>query len=110
MVAKINITAAGAVDREFFDILTPSGLFQSSPRPSQSCSRASRSSPRGPLCLQRSLEPILGGVRALKCDAGALKQDFGNCSRQPADGDYVVAWTAVQDHPTTRAGGQDDVS
>ena len=34
---------------------------QSSPRHSQSYSRASRSSPRGLQCLQRSLEPILGG-------------------------------------------------
>ena len=26
------------------------------------------------------------------------------------DRDYQVSWTAARDHPTTRAGGQDDVS
>ena len=41
-----NITAAGAVDREFFDILTPSGMFQSSPKPSQSSPRASPDPPK----------------------------------------------------------------
>ena len=41
-----NITAAGAVDREFFDILTPSGMFQSSPRPSKSSPRAPPDPPK----------------------------------------------------------------
>ena len=43
----------------------------------------------------------------------SLKQDFGYSPRnprQPATATYQVSWTAAWDHPTTRAGGQDDVS
>ena len=46
MLVLYNITSAGAVDREFFDILTPSGMSQSSPRPSQSSPRAPPDTPK----------------------------------------------------------------
>ena len=50
------------------------------------------------------------GVRALTCDAGALKQDFGNCPRQPAAATGSDVNAAAQSHPSTRAGGKYDVS
>ena len=80
-VRSALLTAAGAVGREFFDILIlsetsqssprpsqssprappdPPKLSKTSPRPSQSSSRTSQSSPRGPQCLQSSLEAFLG--------------------------------------------------
>ena len=89
-----NITAAGAVDREFFDILTPQGCPKAPPDPPKALPELPQTLPKLlqglPELTQRPAVPPevpgadSGGVRALKCDAGALKQDFGNCPRQPA--------------------------
>ena len=91
----INITSAGAVDREFVlyrgasqsspgappespkklpeSPQTSPGALQELPQMLQKLPRVSQRPPRGSECPKSSLEPILGGPSALKCDACAQK-------------------------------------
>ena len=60
-----------------------------------------------------SPEPLLGGSSALKYRACAQNQAARNSPADPADPadpPEAVAATAARTPPSTRAGGQDDVS
>ncbi len=109
----INITAAGAVDREFVYIERLPGLSQSSSRPSQSSPRASPSSPRASQSLALPPEvpgPVPDGSTITVCDACAQNQAIWNSAPDPADPAFLVSGTAARTPPSTRAGVQDDGS
>ena len=109
-----NITAAGAVDREFFAYIDPlrdvpevpenlPKLSQSSPRPSQSSPRPppepSQSPPRGLQCHQSSLEAFLGGSRARIFDACRQNQASRNKYAGAPESAELVSRTADRSLP-----------
>ena len=122
--------AAGAVDREFFDILTPSETSQSSPRASQSSPRAPPDLPELvkdlPELTQRPAVPLErpgavpgGGLhRPSGQSAGRVfnNEGLGSLIQIPAFPAFlrllleVVAASVPQTLPSTRAGGQDNGS
>ena len=90
--------------------------WQSSPDPPKALPghpRVHPGLPRALLCLQSSLEPLLEGSSALKYRACTQKQASWNSPGYPADPPDPpdqVAGAAARTLPSTRAGGQDDVS
>ena len=79
---------------------TSAGALQELPQMLLKSPRVSQSPPRGSEYLPSSLEPILGGSSALKCDACAQKLAVWNTATDsPGDGEVVARSAARSPSP-----------